>query len=129
MVGSAVGGLALVGALIYFGAALIPENHTADIKRFKALQGVLEELERARSGSALSAAEYKTLQEKIGNAADPVAAELKDLKDPNPNQKKLQAMAKRMQTLSKGDFGATPNPSEKTLLTLKAELEKVYAGK
>ena len=103
--GVVVGGIVVVGALIYFGMQLAPVNTAADVNRFKTLQKSFGELIIARTKGHSKPELLKNAQESIATAAKSVLAELKEIPNKNFVQGELQTVARKMQDVSKEELG------------------------
>jgi len=112
-VGMGIGGIIVVGLLIYFGLPLVMGGG-ADVARFRSLQAAFKAIEPARKEK--DEAKLKSAAADMDKAAKKVVADLKGVKKKTSAQKKLDALAKKMQDLAKEDLTKTSS-KEKEVAT------------
>lgn len=113
-VGMGVGGVVVLGALIYFALPFLTGGNGADITRLQSMQGGLNKISAIRDEGG-KPNEIKAAADNLNKLAGKVATELKGTK--KPNQVKVLAVAKKIQELTKLDL-AKPNPTmEKEIAT------------
>lgn len=97
-VGMGIGGVVVLGLLIYFVLPLVMGGG-ADVARFKSLQAAFKEIAPARKDGKDKAAAAE-----MDKAAKKVLSDLKGIKKQSPAQKKLKSLATKMQELAKEDL-------------------------
>jgi hypothetical protein len=101
-VGMGVGGVIVLGLLIYFVLPLVMGGGGADAARLRSMQAAFKALEPARKdGKAKDAAK------EMDKIAKKVLADLKPIKKPSAAQKKLKTAATKMTELAKEDLSKT----------------------
>ena len=103
-VGMGIGGVVVLGLLIYCGLPLVMGGNGADKARFKSMQAAFKALEPARKDG-----KEKDAAKEMDKAAKKVLSDLKAIptKKQTAAQKKLKTAATKMQELAKEDLSKT----------------------
>lgn len=136
-VGMGVGGIAIIGALVYFGFQFVPASTgfapvstgfasvgTGDeIKRFKALQDGYNEILKLRvTGAKPSENEIKAAQEKALAASKSVLEELKKIEKKNQHQSRIYVLAMKLERVATDKFTDKPTKNESDVGLLSSAL-------
>ena len=130
-IGLGVGGVLLVGALIYVAILFMPASTVEEIRRLKVLQDGYSSMIKLRDASGKPSDEdLKSAKEKILAATKTVLAELKKIENKNPNQTSLNKLARAMDKVAKEEgFSEQKSKNEMDVSTQMGALEKALGLK
>ena len=104
-VGIGVGGVLVLGALIYFLLPILMSGNGADVQRFKTLQAAFNEVTKLRNEENVKPEKYKEAATKLGDISKKVSTELKAIKGKKqPYFTKLKSFCAKLQELAKQDL-------------------------
>lgn len=123
-----VGGIAVVGVLIYFGINLVPQisagDTTAEVARFQSLQKGFGELILARIRGNSNPEALQKAQETMASASRAVLDELKQLPNKSSIQNEMEAFANKLREISEDDLGEARTTNEGLAAGIAESLKK-----
>jgi GYF domain 2 len=121
-----VGAIALL-ALLYFAIPYLPLGDSADVKTFKQLNTLVQEIQKGRS-SDMKKDDFQKITSKVTAALKPIDKELKGKKT-SPAVTKLKGLTKALQDVAKEQFSEKPSDAEKALGKKVSDLAKLLKVK